>query len=46
MAKRARLCGLNPIATHELALPTEDRQMRLDYDAPDEIPEPVDEPEN
>jgi hypothetical protein len=45
MIKRARLCGMNPIITAQLALPTEDRQLEIRYDAPDEIPEPIDEPE-
>lgn len=43
MAKRARLCGLVPIATAELALPAEDRQTVIQFDAPDEIPEPTNE---
>jgi hypothetical protein len=46
MARRARLCGLDPVATWQLELPTEDRQMRIEYDAPDEIPEPSDETED
>ncbi|HEY1934794.1 MAG TPA: hypothetical protein VGG99_22540 [Acetobacteraceae bacterium] len=45
-AKRAQLCGLVPIATHQLALPTGDRQIELEYDAPDDIPEPTDETED
>jgi hypothetical protein len=44
MAKRAR-CGMNPITTAQLALPTEDRQLEIKYDAPDNIPEPIDESE-
>jgi hypothetical protein len=45
MVKRARLCGMNPIMTAQLPLPTEARQLVIRYDAPDDIPEPVDEPE-
>jgi hypothetical protein len=45
LAWRARLCNLNPIATWQLGLPTDDRQLKIDYDAPDGIPEPVDDPE-
>jgi hypothetical protein len=43
MAKRARMCGLVPITTAELALPTEDRQTAIQFDSPDEIPEPTNE---
>jgi predicted nucleic acid-binding protein len=46
MAKRGRLCGLNPIGTAQLELPTEDRQMNIEYSAADEIPEPGDEAED
>jgi predicted nucleic acid-binding protein len=40
LAKRARLCGLNPIPTVRLALPAEDRQMRMAFEPPDGIPGP------
>lgn len=43
MAKRARLCGLNPIMTAQLPLPTGDRQLEIKYDAPDNIPEPIED---
>ena len=43
-ARRARLCGMIPVSIAELALPTEDRQIQLVFDAPDEIPEPEPEP--
>jgi hypothetical protein len=46
MARRARLCGLNPIGTAQLELPTEDRQMNIEYNVPDGIPEPSEEPED
>jgi predicted nucleic acid-binding protein len=39
-AKRARLCGMIPVSTAELPLPSENRQRKLAFDAPDEIPEP------
>ncbi len=52
-AKRARICGMIAVSIAELALPAEDRQIQLVFDAPDEIPEPergneqapLDEPE-
>ena len=43
LARRAKLCGMNPIATWQLGLPSDDRQIKMEYDAPDEIPEPVDD---
>lgn len=43
LMKRARLCGLNPIATYQLELPSDDQQMRLDLEAPGEVPEEVPE---
>jgi hypothetical protein len=46
MAKRARLCGMTPVNTAELPLPPDDRQMQLEFPETDEIPEPMDEPEN
>jgi hypothetical protein len=45
MIKRAILCGMNPITTAQLVLPTEARQLEIKYDAPDEIPDPADEPD-
>jgi hypothetical protein len=47
MAKRARLCNLVPISTAKLELPAdEDLQTKIEFPAPDEIPEPTDETEN
>ena len=43
-AKRARLYGMTPISTSELALPAEHRQMQIKFEAPDEIPEPESDP--
>ena len=45
MAKRARLCEMIPVSVAELALPPEQSQMSIRFPAPDEIPEPTDEPE-
>jgi len=45
MVRRARLCGLNPITTAQLVLPTADMQLEMKYPAPDDIPEPIDEPD-
>jgi len=44
LAKRARLCGLNPIATADLPLPVADRQLNIEYDGPGGTSEPTDEP--
>jgi hypothetical protein len=46
MARRARLCNLVPISTAELELPTIDRQTKIEFPAPDNIPEPTDETED
>jgi hypothetical protein len=46
LANRARLCGMSPITTAELPLPAEDRQMQIEFSAPDEIPEPESAPES
>jgi hypothetical protein len=45
LAKRARLCGMTPISTADLPLPTEERQLDIKFEAPDEIPEVVNDPE-
>ena len=45
LSKRARLCGMTPVSVAELPMPTDDRQMAIEFNAPDEIPEPTDEPE-
>lgn len=51
LAKRARLCGVAPIATADLPLPPDEKQMKLEFEPHEEIPdsgEPstaVDEPE-
>ena len=42
-ARRARLCGMIPVSTAELELPAQDRQLDIIFDAPDEIPEAIDE---
>ena len=44
LAARARLCGMTPVSTAELTLPTEDRQTQLEFPAADEIPEPEVDP--
>ncbi len=41
LAKRARLCGMIPVSTAELPIPTEDRQINMEFHVPtDEIPDP------
>jgi len=44
LASRAKLCGIIPIRTHELVLPPTDRQLKLQLDPGDEIPESEEEP--
>ena len=43
MTNRARLCGMNPIATSDLPIPEKDRQLNIEFEAADDIPEPTDE---
>jgi hypothetical protein len=39
LTKRARLCGVTPVGTAELPLPPDEKQMKLEFDPHEEIPD-------
>lgn len=45
VARRAKLCGMNPITTRELPIPDSERQLRLELQPNEEIPQPAADPE-